>query len=323
MTQVISAKLDAKPHRFALVVARFNEFITSRLVAGAIDELVRHGAEPENLTQVWVPGSWEIPLTAQKLAASGQYAAVICLGCVIRGQTPHFEYVASEVAKGVAQVSLTDGRAGDVRRHHVGLARAGRRSRRGQDREQGSGLRPGGTGNGELVGGLAAIARRYVAGAVADMPLKERSRARILALQALCAFDTLGESFADDLDDFLRDPASHADLGWKHAPKPELLDFARTLALGAWQGRDRYDDLLGKHVARWSLKRMQPVDRNLLRLGLFELLEQPETPYRVVLNEAVELARQFGGAESPGFVNGVLDGLRRELDVSLRAGPGR
>ncbi len=109
MTQVISAKLDAKPFRFAMVVGRFNEFITSRLVSGAVDELVRHGAEPDNLTQVWVPGSWEIPLTAQKLAASGRYAAVICLGCVIRGQTPHFEYVAAEVAKGIAQASLTTG----------------------------------------------------------------------------------------------------------------------------------------------------------------------------------------------------------------------
>ncbi len=109
MTQVISAKLDAAPHSFALVVARFNEFITSRLVSGAIDELIRHGAEPDNITHVWVPGSWEIPLTAQKLATSGQYAAVICLGCVIRGQTPHFEYVAGEVAKGIAQVSLATG----------------------------------------------------------------------------------------------------------------------------------------------------------------------------------------------------------------------
>lgn len=109
MTQVVSAQLDAKPHHFALVVSRFNEFITSRLAAGAIDELVRHGASPDNVVQVWVPGSWEIPLTAQKLAATGKYAAVICLGCVIRGQTPHFEYVASEVAKGIAQVSLGTG----------------------------------------------------------------------------------------------------------------------------------------------------------------------------------------------------------------------
>ncbi len=109
MPHVISAPLDASPHRYALVVARFNEFITARLVDGALDELTRHGAKPDNITQVWVPGSWEIPLAAQKLAASGRYGAVLCLGCVIRGQTPHFEYVANEVAKGIAQVSLATG----------------------------------------------------------------------------------------------------------------------------------------------------------------------------------------------------------------------
>jgi 6,7-dimethyl-8-ribityllumazine synthase len=106
MPKVISAKLEAGPHRFALVVARFNEFITSKLVDGAVDALVRHGADRENITQVWVPGSFELPLAAQKLARSGEYAAVICLGCLIRGQTPHFEYIASECAKGIAQVSL-------------------------------------------------------------------------------------------------------------------------------------------------------------------------------------------------------------------------
>ena len=109
MAKTISAKLDAGTHRFALVASRFNEFITSRLLSGAIDALERHGADQENITQVWVPGSWEIPLAARKLAASGDYAAVICLGCVIRGQTPHFEYVAAEVAKGIAHVSLETG----------------------------------------------------------------------------------------------------------------------------------------------------------------------------------------------------------------------
>lgn len=109
MPKVISAKLDAGPHRFALVVARFNEFITSKLVDGAVDALVRHGALPDNLTQVWVPGSFELPLAAQKVAASGKYAAVICLGCLIRGQTPHFEYIANECTKGIAQVGLQTG----------------------------------------------------------------------------------------------------------------------------------------------------------------------------------------------------------------------
>ena len=106
MSKVISAKLDAGPHSFVLVVARFNEFITSKLVDGAVDALVRHGADREKITQVWVPGSFELPLAAQKLAGSGDYAAVICLGCLIRGQTPHFEYIANQCAKGVAQVSL-------------------------------------------------------------------------------------------------------------------------------------------------------------------------------------------------------------------------
>lgn len=109
MVQMLSAKLDAAGKRFALVVSRFNEFITSRLIDGAVDTLVRHGCDAGSIMQAWVPGSWEIPLAAQKLAQSGRYAAVICLGCVIRGQTPHFEYVAGECAKGIAQASLSTG----------------------------------------------------------------------------------------------------------------------------------------------------------------------------------------------------------------------
>jgi 6,7-dimethyl-8-ribityllumazine synthase len=91
------------------VAARFNEFITGKLVSGAIDALVRHGADAEKITQVWIPGAFEIPLAAQKLARSGDYDAILCVGCVIRGQTPHFDYVAGEAAKGVAQVALSTG----------------------------------------------------------------------------------------------------------------------------------------------------------------------------------------------------------------------
>ncbi len=109
MANVISAKLDARGKRFALVVARFNEFITSRLLDGAIDALVRHGAAPDEITIVWVPGAFELPLAARKLAAGGDYAAVVCLGCLIRGHTPHFEYIAAECTKGIAQVALESG----------------------------------------------------------------------------------------------------------------------------------------------------------------------------------------------------------------------
>ncbi len=95
--------------KFALVASRFNEFISSKLIEGAEDALLRHGVSADDIELAWVPGSFEIPLVAKKLAASGNYHAVICLGAVIRGDTPHFEYIASEVAKGVAKVSLDTG----------------------------------------------------------------------------------------------------------------------------------------------------------------------------------------------------------------------
>ena len=109
MGRVIEGELIAKNLKFAVLVSRFNDFITSRLLAGAKDTLLRHGAMDDDITVVYVPGSFEIPLVAKKLAESGEYAAVICVGAVIRGATPHFEYVASEVAKGVAQVALATG----------------------------------------------------------------------------------------------------------------------------------------------------------------------------------------------------------------------
>lgn len=105
MGKVYEGKLIAKGLRFALVVSRFNEFITSKLLSGALDALARHGASEDDIDIAWVPGSFEIPLVAKKLAVKN-YHAVICLGAVIRGATPHFEYVAAEVTKGVAQVGL-------------------------------------------------------------------------------------------------------------------------------------------------------------------------------------------------------------------------
>ena len=95
--------------KVAIVASRFNEIITNKLMGGAVDGLVRHGMDEENITVVWVPGAFEIPLIAKKLAASGQYDAVICVGAVIRGQTSHYDYVCNEVSKGIAQVSLQTG----------------------------------------------------------------------------------------------------------------------------------------------------------------------------------------------------------------------
>ena len=95
--------------RFAVVVSRFNSFISEHLLRGTLDALHRHGIAPENVHVIWVPGAFEIPLIAKHLAAKGTYDAVICLGAVIRGATPHFEYVAGEVAKGIAAASLSTG----------------------------------------------------------------------------------------------------------------------------------------------------------------------------------------------------------------------
>jgi len=109
MANVIKADLIAKGKKFAIVISRFNEFISSKLLEGCLDTLVRHGAQEASQDVVWVPGAFEIPAMALKLAKAKKYDAVICLGTVIRGATPHFEFVASEAAKGVAKVSLDTG----------------------------------------------------------------------------------------------------------------------------------------------------------------------------------------------------------------------
>ncbi len=109
MPEFIEGNLTAKGFRFGLIVSRFNSFICERLLEGAIDTLVRHGANDSQLTVVRVPGAFEIPLVAKKMVASGKYDAVIALGAVIRGGTPHFDYVCAEVSKGVASVSLDSG----------------------------------------------------------------------------------------------------------------------------------------------------------------------------------------------------------------------
>ncbi len=107
--KVIEGNLKADGQKIAIVAARFNEFITGKLLTGALDAFVRHGGDEENLYVAWVPGAFEIPYMAKKMAESGKYDAVICLGAVIRGATPHFDMVANESSKGVAQVALKSG----------------------------------------------------------------------------------------------------------------------------------------------------------------------------------------------------------------------
>ncbi len=107
--KVIQGELQAKGLKFAIIVSRFNDFITGKLLDGAVDALVRHGAKDEDIDVIKVPGAFEIPLAAKKVAEKGSYHAMICLGTIIRGATPHFDYVAAEVSKGIASVSLDTG----------------------------------------------------------------------------------------------------------------------------------------------------------------------------------------------------------------------
>jgi len=106
---LIEGQLNAQGHKYAIIVSRFNEFITSKLLGGANDALTRLGANPSDIDVMWIPGAYELPLAAKKLAETGKYDAVICIGCVIRGATTHYDYVCNEAAKGIAQVSLQSG----------------------------------------------------------------------------------------------------------------------------------------------------------------------------------------------------------------------
>ena len=109
MTNVIQGNLVGGNEKYCIIIARFNEFIGSKLLSGAIDELVRHGVSEENIDVVWTPGAFEIPVVAQKVALSKKYSAIITLGAIIKGSTPHFDYVSAELSKGIAHVSLQTG----------------------------------------------------------------------------------------------------------------------------------------------------------------------------------------------------------------------
>ena len=109
MANIIQGNLTTNGEKFCIIISRFNEFIGSKLLSGAIDELVRHGIKEDTIDVIWTPGAFEIPVIAKKVAKSGKYNAIITLGAVIKGSTGHYDFVASEVSKGIAQVSLETG----------------------------------------------------------------------------------------------------------------------------------------------------------------------------------------------------------------------
>jgi len=131
----------------------------------------------------------------------------------------------------------------------------------------------------------------------------DRRQSRILAMQALCQLEVVGEDFLNHLDEFLRD----------ETPPESVVDYARGLVRDAWKNRGEIDARIQTFATGWELKRMNAVDRNVLRAAVCELLHRPEVPPRAVINEAVEIAKAFSTADSGGFINGVLDAIRKSV----------
>lgn len=132
-------------------------------------------------------------------------------------------------------------------------------------------------------------------------------------MQLLCGFEAGGDGFEAQVGEFLNDSVHRVESGLDATLPLETLSFARTLALGTWKCRENLDARLDRNAPQWTVSRMPPVDRNILRIAVFELLEQPDTPARVVINEALEIAKRFGDVDSSRFVNGVLDQVLREI----------
>lgn len=140
--------------------------------------------------------------------------------------------------------------------------------------------------------------------------MKRREQARTIALQALYQLDVRGEEFLPDLVEFLRESTK----------EPEVYFFARRLAEGTWQARAETDDLIGRAAEHWRIERMAILDRSILRMGTFEMLHAPDVPPRVVIDQAIELAKRFGAEESGAFVNGVLDRILRIIEAERPSG---
>ncbi|RMF82036.1 MAG: transcription antitermination factor NusB [Planctomycetota bacterium] len=142
------------------------------------------------------------------------------------------------------------------------------------------------------------------------------SPVRMLAFQALCVYEAVGDAFDEQIGGFLSDSSVHEDLGLKQPPTPKQLAAARTLAQSAWREHERLDADIAAAAAHWSLARLTPVDRNVIRLGAYELRHAPPKHVGVIISDAVDLARKFGDADSPAFVNGVLDAIHHRRSAA-------
>jgi 6,7-dimethyl-8-ribityllumazine synthase len=299
----IDGALSAAGLRFAIVISRFNSFITERLLQGAVDALERGGAGSKDIDVVHVPGSFELPLTAKKLATSGKYHALIAIGCIIRGETAHYDYVCSETARGLQLAQMDTGipilfcvLTCDTLEQAVDRA----------------GLKGGNKGFEAGLGAIemAQLSRKLRSAATAgrkrakagepDMSLRTKSRE--FAMQMLFQWEMSQ-----------KEPAKLEARFWKDAKAAnQTRTFANQLFEGAVHDSTALDELISKHAANWRLERLSVIDRAILRLALHEL-RATDTPPKVVINEAVELAKKYSSEEAGGFVNGILDTCRKSF----------
>ena len=283
--------------RFALVVGRWNSFVVEHLLEGAIDTLRRHGVTDEQMTIVRAPGAFEIPLVCQKVAEKGDVDAIIALGAVIRGGTPHFEYVSGECTKGISQVSMNTG---------VPVAFGVLTVDTIEQAIERSGTKAGNKGEEAALSALEMVSLitpdRRVSKSGHNTLAAERRKARHYGMQALYQWHMAGASLADIEAEFRGEyDFSRVDL-----------EYFQALLHGVPACVDELEDTLTPLLDR-DMNDLDPIERTLLRMGTFELAQRIDVPYKVVINEAVSLAKKFGATDGHKYINGVLDKVARQL----------
>ena len=292
----LEGDLSAAGMKFAVVVSRWNAVVTDRLLEGALDALLRSGADRSDIEVIRVPGAWEIPAAARAAANTGRVDAIVTLGCLLRGETAHYEAIYNEVARGIGQSQQETGIP-----HSFGVLTC-------ETLEQAlnrAGIKAGNKGFEAAAAAIEMVSlRRKVAAGRSRLTSRHRRKSRELAMQMLFQAD-VGHQTADQVRATF----------WKAGDpvEPEVRGFAEDLFRVAQERQEEIDALIASHSTHWRLDRMPAVDRNLLRMAVAELLGFKSTPFPVVINEALEIGRRYCALESSNFLNGVLDSIARDL----------
>jgi 6,7-dimethyl-8-ribityllumazine synthase len=273
--------------KYAITVTRWNSFIVDRLLDGALEALKMHGVAEKDITIIKVPGAFELPLAVKKLLASESFDAVIALGAVIRGGTPHFEYVAGECVKGLSHVSLDSSvpvtfGVLTVDSIEQAIERAGTKAGNKGEEKEPSAVEP-------------TRPRRQ------RIPLAQRRKARRVILQAVYQWIMTQDSPKDIAKQYREETEGKVD--WDYFGEIFVEIPAQVIQL---------NEFLEPVIDR-QLKALDPIEKALLYLGTYELAYRIDVPYRVVINECVELAKVFGATDGHKYINGVLDKLAKTL----------